>query len=1687
MSDYKFTYLKSALFAGFLILLNTTNIYAATPACGTALTADTTLDSNMNCSSTALYLQDAGSNNVTVDCAGFTITVTGFSSPAIWATNVTGVIIKNCNINTNATSGFGIGGILISNSEISNNIITTANTHSLGIILHASSNNLIDGNTISTTGLNSRPIQIENHSSSNIVSNNNVISAESDGVRIRASSDNNILSNNTIASDVSNAVRIESSAGNQLTDNTFISPSSFVLVRKLAIQDGGLSVDNAGNVFAVENNFGGSGGAGGSVTTMIQVDPNTGDPISYLQLESGGDDLGFGFDSLEIMSDGRFLATRGGNNTSLYEINSVSGEVTLIPITYPALNGNLNGLQATDATGAATGADILLATTNDGELLSIDLRTNMATVIAQDSEGSDGEGWTDLALHPTTGRLYVSTRWSVEPSGTSHLWEINPADGNIIREIGDTGVPFLSDIDFSAGGVLYGNNNLVMIDETSGLGTTIGGFGSDPNEAPSANNRLTNQTFTVTTMGSVQFLQPLDLPSQDFNLDSTAIQLGQNLIFVDSALFPFLDVPARITFEGLGGTERDLLIDPQDDGTFEPCDPPQCTLVSFADGTLIFDVTGFSTYSSEEVNESSTLESVVLEVLAKIDALLNDPGVTDKAKKELNKSKKKLAKALRELGKGKIEKSLSEISKAVKQLLKAEKKGADVAGLIDLLVESSRAEAQDVIDSAIAMGGKPKHIDKAQAELVKAQKELDKGKPDKAIGFYKKALKSGNKAVKGGDVTPPDTSISSSPVEPTGSTSAFFEFISTEMFSTFQCSIDNSVFSICTSPANYVGLIEGSHSFMVRATDVAGNVDSTPASYDWQIEPTPPDTFISSGPASVTGETDASFVFASTVENSTFQCSLDGSEFVNCTSPVNFTGLAGGNHSLRVRATDAAGNADPTPATSNWDIDVIAPDTNIFSGPVDPTKSTSASFSFTSTEVGSTFQCSLDGGAFTACSSPIDYTGLTEGNHTFSVVATDLAGNTDATTATYNWDIDVIAPDTNIFSGPVDLTKSTSASFSFTSTEVGSTFQCSLDGGAFSVCTSPNDYIGLTEGNHIFSVVATDLAGNTDATTATYSWDINFTVSEIDRLETNMHPNGIKLVGNLAYVADEYVGLHIVDITNSMNPAIIGSLKTVGTAVRVAVNGQYTYLVENLGNNGALRIIDTLVSGNPILLNSVNISANIRDVEISGDLLFVAIGNYFGPWKLVIFDISNPVAITELVRHTLAGRPLDIEIESGYAYIVESEIGLRTVDISNPSVPQDVGVFSIDIGFRGDVEIDGNIAYVTNENSGALILDISSPASPSAIGEITTSDNVADIEVIGNQVLIADSQRGVAIYDVSDPLIPVVQDTLDTGAAFEIEVAGGVLYVADAGSGFRVIDISTPSNILDIGNIDQISSFPVLDINNNFAYIGDSNLGLRIIDISDSANLFEVGRHSFGSPVPQRSTINPRDIDVVGTTVYFVTTSSTRIVDVSNPFAPTEIGIINSGFSEDIEIVGDVGFIGQRAILKAYDILNPALVSEIGSLVVPEKIRAIEADGNILYVASGEEVLVIDVTIANLPLLIGSFNPGTLVSVEDIKVVGNTVYAWSFDGLYAIDVTSPTNPVEISHLESIRAFSLGKISIDGDKLYASDGNVKVIDISDPANMILLQDSPYLTQSWDVESRNNLIYIADEESGLRVLQ
>ncbi|WP_395832651.1 kelch repeat-containing protein [Archangium violaceum] len=165
-----------------------------------------------------------------------------------------------------------------------------------------------------------------------------------------------------------------------------------------------------------------------------------------------------------------------------------------------------------------------------------------------------------------------------------------------------------------------------------------------------------------------------------------------------------------------------------------------------------------------------------------------------------------------------------------------------------------------------------------------------------------------------------------------------------------------------------------------------------------------------STPALETQSTTATFWFSS-ASGDTFECSLDIEPFTACSSPKEYGSLGEGEHTFRVRVRDPVGNVDPTPAEHRWTVDTTAPDTLIDTASAPPafTRFTSASFSFSSEE-GASFECSLDGTAFTACSNPQSYSSLADGEHTFYVKATDRVGNVESNAAEHRWTVDTEPP-----------------------------------------------------------------------------------------------------------------------------------------------------------------------------------------------------------------------------------------------------------------------------------------------------------------------------------------------------------------------------------------------------------------------------------------------------------------------------------------------------------------------------------------------------------------------------------------------------------------------------------------------------------------------------------------------------
>lgn len=340
--------------------------------------------------------------------------------------------------------------------------------------------------------------------------------------------------------------------------------------------------------------------------------------------------------------------------------------------------------------------------------------------------------------------------------------------------------------------------------------------------------------------------------------------------------------------------------------------------------------------------------------------------------------------------------------------------------------------------------------------------------------------------------------VSASPSEPlTNSTSMQIAFAADRSGETFYCSLDSNPAEICQSPKIYSGVSNGSHVFNVYAKSPKG-LQSNTVTYQWSVDSQPPTAVITNAATlpTLTNSNNISFEFSAN-ETGKLVCSLDGAPYQDCMSPLRLMSLTEGTHSFAVNVIDLAGNTGNQPARFDWTIDQTPPSTSLIS--VEPSASLNnvnhKSFSFAANESAS-LECSVDNGPFSACTSPVNLDGLSEGRHWFEVRATDLAGNLGPSN-TYAWNIDLTAPELRVISlAPAEgLSGAKSIQVAFESSEESS-LVCRFNDEEIAPCHSPFSRADLPEGSHKLRIEARDLAGNV-ASPVELNWRLDFTSPQI--------------------------------------------------------------------------------------------------------------------------------------------------------------------------------------------------------------------------------------------------------------------------------------------------------------------------------------------------------------------------------------------------------------------------------------------------------------------------------------------------------------------------------------------------------------------------------------------------------------
>ena len=330
--------------------------------------------------------------------------------------------------------------------------------------------------------------------------------------------------------------------------------------------------------------------------------------------------------------------------------------------------------------------------------------------------------------------------------------------------------------------------------------------------------------------------------------------------------------------------------------------------------------------------------------------------------------------------------------------------------------------------------------------------------------------------------TPPDTTITHGAAATRRRARARRSASSaSELGTTFECSLDGAPFAPCTDAGRPTpSSRSATHTFQVRATDAAGNVEVEPG------RPTPGRS--STGDDDAAGDVhqpaprrsapapSATFAFAATETRrrpSSARSTCRRSR--PCTSPKTYIGLGGGDHIFLVRAIDANGNVDPSPAIYEWtveDVDAAGHQLIESAGRPErhrhrPLRASPAPTTRSSSRARS--RGSPSSAASTASRERLDrlrdpqtYTDLGAGRHTFEVRAVDEAGNVDPTPASYAWTIvDETPPETTIDSGAAARRRRARARSSRSRRTRRLDLRVLARRRRLRACTSPQQYTGL--------------------------------------------------------------------------------------------------------------------------------------------------------------------------------------------------------------------------------------------------------------------------------------------------------------------------------------------------------------------------------------------------------------------------------------------------------------------------------------------------------------------------------------------------------------------------------------------------------------------------------------------------
>ncbi len=666
------------------------------------------------------------------------------------------------------------------------------------------------------------------------------------------------------------------------------------------------------------------------------------------------------------------------------------------------------------------------------------------------------------------------------------------------------------------------------------------------------------------------------------------------------------------------------------------------------------------------------------------------------------------------------------------------------------------------------------------------------------------------------------------------------------------------------------------------------------------------------------------------------------------------------------------------------------------------------------------------------------------------------------------------------------------------------------------------------DGAEIFNVNFTALIATSAGQNILPSW-LQFYTTELAGFYTPTSADYcmIRISENFAYIADYGTGLKIFNISNPVNPVLIGN-GPVSYPFNLAIgtDNNVIYLVND--NGVGLQVFNISNPFAPVLIGNYSLPGSSSGIDIDGDMAYVISGSNSEPISMSIFNVSDPRELGAPIGSwsttspsPYGGIPIGIQIQGNFAYIgtvTASEIYnvLYIVDISNPQSPVTFVTYQSPSFFGwfpylSTFKVDNNFIYVSQGNN-LIIMDISNPQNPTILFNAYISAGlIRSYGIFENFIYFAADNEGLKIINISDPNnpTPVIAQYDTFGHAYDFQIKGSFAYIADFEGGLKIVDLrkniltgTPPNNVSEQFDI-RLSACNLsgsLLAYEDFIITIDSNLPQAIgnipdqsvfpgemlqIPISNSLLFSNADKHNLNLQLVVTNSVG----SFVNPWIYLGITSSLL----------GEVDLVSGNSPLYIEVQSGYGYIATSngfQIINVTDSFNPQLLSTYQV----SRCSRIQVDAGLAYLAGGSAgLLIFNVNDPLNPVQINTYNPsgnylrGLFIESKSQSTLAYLIYCCGPNVLQIVNVTNPNSLQSLGQLTSGSEnsnFSPVDIQVQNGFAYLGNQNIGnqtlIINVSDPGNPIALSSYVSTDTTQGIAIQGNMLYIAGRTQGLLIL-